>query len=177
MLARTARTAAAAGFHTSAANAAKVCVVGGAGGIGQPLSLLMKLNPMVTHVSVFDMVGAPGVAADLGHIDSPATASGHGMSLSQFTGDDKIENQEEFQAAAFDEALAGCDVVIIPAGVPRKPGMTRQDLFEVNAKLNRDFATAVSKNCPKAMVAIISNPVNSTVPIFAEQMKKLGTYE
>jgi malate dehydrogenase len=177
MLARTARTAAAAGFHTSAANAAKVCVVGGAGGIGQPLSLLMKLNPMVTHVSVFDMVGAPGVAADLGHIDSPATASGHGMSLSQFTGDDKIENQEEFQAAAFDEALAGCDVVIIPAGVPRKPGMTRQDLFEVNAGLNRNFANAVSKNCPKALVAIISNPVNSTVPIFAEQMKKNGTYD
>ena len=52
-----------AGFHTSAASAAKVCVVGGAGGIGQPLSLLMKMNPLVTHVSVFDMVGAPGVAA------------------------------------------------------------------------------------------------------------------
>lgn len=68
-------------------------------------------------------------------------------------------------------------MVVIPAGVPRKPGMTRQDLFEVNAKLNRDFAIAVAKNCPKAMVAIISNPVNSTVPIFAEQMKKEGCYD
>ena len=37
-------------------------MVGGAGGIGQPLSLLLKLDPNVTHVSVFDMVGAPGVA-------------------------------------------------------------------------------------------------------------------
>jgi malate dehydrogenase len=166
-----------AGFHSTAAQAAKVCVVGGAGGIGQPLSMLMKLNPLVTHVSVFDMVGAPGVAADLGHIDSPATASGHGMSLSQFTGDNAIDNQAEFQAQAFDEALTGCDVVIIPAGVPRKPGMTRQDLFEVNAGLNRDFANAVAKNCPKALVAIISNPVNSTVPIFAEQMKKNGCYD
>jgi len=43
--------------------------------------------------------------------------------------------------------------------------------------LNRNFADAVSKNCPKALVAIISNPVNSTVPIFAEQMKKNGTYD
>jgi len=60
---------------------------------------------------------------------------------------------------------------------PRKPGMTRQDLFEVNASLNRDFAKAVAKNCPKALVAIISNPVNSTVPIFAEQMKKEGCYD
>ena len=166
-----------AGFHSTAAQAAKVCVVGGAGGIGQPLSMLMKLNPLVTHVSVFDMVGAPGVAADLSHIDTPATASGHGMSLAQFTGDNAIDNQDEFQAAAFDDALEGCDVVIIPAGVPRKPGMTRQDLFEVNAGLNKSFADAVSKNCPKALVAIISNPVNSTVPIFAEQMKKNGTYD
>jgi malate dehydrogenase len=71
---------------------------------------------------------------------------------------------------------AGADIVVIPAGVPRKPGMTRQDLFAVNAKLNQDFATAVSKNCPNAMVAIISNPVNSTVPIFAEQMKALGAF-
>jgi malate dehydrogenase len=55
--------------------------------------------------------------------------------------------------------------------------MTRQDLFEVNATLNANFANAVAKNCPKALVAIISNPVNSTVPIFAEQMKKNGCYD
>jgi hypothetical protein len=93
--------------------------------------------------------------------------TGHGMSLKQFTGDDAIDNQDAYQAAAFDEALKDCDVVVIPAGVPRKPGMTRQDLFSVNANLNKNFAEAVAKNCPNAMVAIISNPVNSTVPIFA----------
>ena len=46
--------------------------------------------------------------------------------------------------------------------------MTRQDLFEVNANLVASFAEGVAKNCPNAMVAVISNPVNSTVPIFAE---------
>lgn len=39
------------------------------------------------------------------------------------------------------------------------------------------LAEAVAKNCPKAMVCIISNPVNSTVPIFAETMKKAGVYD
>jgi malate dehydrogenase len=141
------------------------------------MSMLLKLNPDVSHVSVFDMVGAPGVAADISHIDTAASCTGHGMSLKQYTGDDAIDNQDAFQAAAFDEALSGCDVVVIPAGVPRKPGMTRQDLFEVNATLNANFADAVAKNCPKALVAIISNPVNSTVPIFAEQMKKNGCYD
>jgi len=127
------------------------------------------------------MIGAPGVAADLSHINSPAKVTGHGMSMTQFKGDadgnGKVEDQDAFQAAAFDEALQGCDVVVIPAGVPRKPGMTRQDLFAVNATLNMNFAKAVAKNCPKAFVAIISNPVNSTVPIFAEQMKKEGCYD
>jgi len=143
--------------------------------------LLLKQSPLVTHVSVFDMIGAPGVAADLSHINSPAKVTGHGMSMTQFKGDadgnGKVEDQDAFQAAAFDEALQGCDVVVIPAGVPRKPGMTRQDLFAVNATLNMNFAKAVAKNCPKAFVAIISNPVNSTVPIFAEQMKKEGCYD
>ena len=59
-------------------------VIGGAGGIGQPLSLLLKMAPQVSHVSVLDLVGAPGVAADLGHICTPATASGHGMTLAEF---------------------------------------------------------------------------------------------
>merc|ERR1711865_559836 len=107
------------------------------------------------------LVGAPGVAADLSHINTPAKVTGHGMSLTEFKGDGdgngKVDDQTAFQAAAFDAALQGCDVVVIPAGVPRKPGMTRQDLFEVNASLNKSFAQAVAKNCPKALVAIISN--------------------
>ena len=106
-----ARRAAARGFHSTAASQYKVCVVGGAGGIGQPLSMLLKMNPDVSHVSVFDMVGAPGVAADLSHIDTPASVSGHGMNLEQFKGDD-IEDKDAYQAAEFDKALAGCDVVV-----------------------------------------------------------------
>ena len=91
-----------------------MCVVGGAGGIGQPLSLLLKLDPAVTHVSVFDMVGAPGVAADLSHIDTPAEVSGHGMTLKQITGPDALPEADKagFQAKAFDDALKGCDIVV-----------------------------------------------------------------
>jgi malate dehydrogenase len=127
-------------------------------------------------VSVFDLIGAPGVAADLSHINTPAKVTGHGMNLTQFQ-EFSQEEKDAHQAQAFDDALTGCDVVVIPAGVPRKPGMTRQDLFDLNASLNMNFAKAVAKNCPKAFVAIISNPVNSTVPIFAEQMKKEGCYD
>lgn len=47
----------------------------------------------------------------------------------------------------------GADVVVIPAGVPRKPGMTRDDLFNTNAGIVRDIAKAISKACPKALVS------------------------
>lgn len=68
-------------------------------------------------------------------------------------------------------------VVIIPAGVPRKPGMTRDDLFNVNAGVVRDIAAAIAKACPKALVGIITNPVNSCVPIASETLKKAGCYD
>lgn len=75
------------------------------------------------------------------------------------------------------EALAGSDVVVIPAGVPRKPGMTRDDLFNTNASIVRDLVEGIAKACPKALIAIISNPVNSTVPIASEILKKRGVYD
>ena len=76
-----------------------------------------------------------------------------------------------------DAALEGCDVVVIPAGVPRKPGMARDDLFNINAGIVKTLVEACAKNCPKAALAIISNPVNSTVPIAAETLKKAGVYD
>lgn len=54
--------------------------------------------------------------------------------------------------------------------------MTRDDLFNTNATIVKNLATAVAKYCPTAMTLIISNPVNSTVPIVAEVFKKFGTY-
>ncbi|CCU97443.1 Hypothetical allergen [Malassezia sympodialis ATCC 42132] len=76
-----------------------------------------------------------------------------------------------------EKALEGAEVILIPAGVPRKPGMTRDDLFNTNASIVRDLAKAAAKVAPKAHMLIISNPVNSTVPIVAEVFKKAGVYD
>lgn len=141
----------------------KVTVCGAAGGIGQPLSLLLKLNPQVTELSLFDVVNVPGVGADLSHINSGATTK----SFLPSSREDKT---------ALAESLKGSDLVIIPAGVPRKPGMTRDDLFNINASIVRDLAQGISENAPNAFVLIISNPVNSTVPIVAETLKKNGVF-
>ena len=55
--------------------------------------------------------------------------------------------------------------------------MTRDDLFNTNASIVRDLAQAVADVSPKAFIAIISNPVNSTVPIASEIMQKAGVYD
>lgn len=57
--------------------------------------------------------------------------------------------------------------------MPRKPGMSRDDLFDINAGIICSVAAACAKVCPKAALAIITNPVNSTVPIAAEVLKKV----
>ena len=75
------------------------------------------------------------------------------------------------------DCLAGCDLVIIPAGVPRKPGMTRDDLFNINAGIVKTLIEGCAEHCPNALVNIISNPVNSTVPIAAEVLKAKGVYD
>ena len=72
--------------------------------------------------------------------------------------------------------MKGAEVVLIPAGVPRKPGMTRDDLFNTNASIVRDLAKAAAESAPDANILVISNPVNSTVPIVAEIFKAKGVY-
>jgi malate dehydrogenase len=144
----------------------KVCVCGGAGGIGQPLSMLMAMDPNVGELSVFDlsiaMVPPEGVAADLGHLEKKSEVKGYVMEV----GKKPIEHCEA--------ALTGCDLVLIPAGMPRKPGQTRDDLFKVNADIAKGLVEACAKFCPQAILALIVNPVNSIVPAMAELYKKKG---
>lgn len=136
-----------------------VALLGACGGIGQPLALLLKLSPRISELRLYDVAPAAGVAADLSHIDTSARITAH-------TGPEELS-----------KALYGADLVVIPAGVPRKPGMTRDDLFNINAGIVRSLVEGVAKYCPSAWLAVISNPVNSTVPIAAETLKISGVYD
>lgn len=138
----------------------KVAVLGAAGGIGQALSLLLKLElPAGTDLALYDLAPVtPGVAVDLSHIPTAVKVTGYGK--------DDLHT-----------ALAGADIVMIPAGMPRKPGMDRSDLFNINAGVVRTLAEAIVQQCPKALVGVITNPVNTTVAIAAEVFKKAGTYD
>ncbi|MEG3766034.1 malate dehydrogenase [Alteromonas sp. 14N.309.X.WAT.G.H12] len=138
----------------------KVAVLGAAGGIGQALSLLLKTQlPAGSELALYDVAPVvPGVAVDLSHIPTAVKVTGHGK-------DD------------LGGALTGCDVVLIPAGVPRKPGMDRSDLFNINAGIVKALIEGVADHCPSACIGVITNPVNTTVAIAAETLKAKGVYD
>ena len=138
----------------------KVVVLGAAGGIGQALGLLLKTElPAGTELALYDIAPVtPGVAADLSHIPTPVKVEG-------FSGEDPSP------------ALVNADIVLISAGMARKPGMDRSDLFNINAGIVESLVSACADNCPKAMIGIITNPVNTTVAIAAEVLKNKGVYD
>lgn len=116
------------------------------------------MSPLVSHLNLYDIMNVKGVEADLSHCNTPAQVSG-------FLGPAELGN-----------CLKDVDLVVIPAGVPRKPGMTRDDLFNINAGIVKSLVEGAAENCPNAWIHIISNPVNSMVPIAAEVLKKKGVY-
>jgi malate dehydrogenase len=66
------------------------------------------------------------------------------------------------------EALKGADVVIVTAGIPRKPGMSRDDLIATNAKVIDTVGKNIRKQCPKAFVIVITNPLDVMVFVMQE---------
>merc|ERR1712107_477877 len=97
-------------------------------------------------------MGAAGVAADLSHLNKKVKVSAYA-----FDKDDKAIDKAG-------ECLTGCHLVLVPAGVPRKPGQDRKDLLNINAGIAKNIVEACAKFCPDAVVALIVNPVNSVVP-------------
>merc|ERR1712241_597385 len=123
-------------------------------------------DPNVKELSIFDlsvaMVPPDGVATDLSHLERKCKVTGYVMEVGK--------NPIDF----LEECLTGCDLVLVPAGMPRKPGMTRDDLFKVNADIAKGIVEACAKYCPQAVLGMIVNPVNSVVPAMAELYKKKG---
>ena len=139
----------------------KLTLLGAAGGIGQTLALLLKLRlPIGTELALYDISPVtPGVAVDISHIATSVKAIGYAG--------------EENLAAALKDA----HMVLITAGVARKPGMTRADLFNINDNIIKNLVEKVAEVCPDACVGIVSNPVNTLVPLAAEILRKKGVYD
>jgi malate dehydrogenase len=123
----------------------KIALIG-AGQIGGTLAHLAGLKEL-GDVVLFDIAeGTPeGKALD---IAESAPVDGF---------DAKLSGTQSY------EAIAGADVVIVTAGVPRKPGMSRDDLVEINLKVMQQVGAGISKYAPDAFVICITNPLDAMV--------------
>ncbi|WP_435237855.1 malate dehydrogenase [Psychromonas sp. PT13] len=139
----------------------KVAVIGAAGGIGQALSLLLKINlPENSILSLYDTNPmTPGVAKDLSHIPTSIQVEG-------YSGDDGLKN-----------TIKDANVIIICAGIARKPGMDRADLFNNNANTVKYIIENIAEISPNACIGIITNPINTLVALAAEVLKKANIYD
>ena len=127
----------------------KVTVVG-AGFYGSTTAMRLAEYDIFETVVLTDIVeGKPeGLALDLNQ--SRSIEGFETKVIGQTTG----PNGEGY------EAIAGSDVVVITAGLPRKPGMSRMDLIETNAKIVRAVAEQIAKHAPEAVVIVVSNPLD-----------------
>ena len=126
----------------------------GAGNIGGTLAHLLALKKL-GNITLIDVVtGMPqGKALDL----SQSSA------VEGFTG--SIEGTNDFSK------MKGSNVIIITAGLPRKPGMSRDDLLEINGKIIKKIALDIKKYAPKAFVICITNPLDAMVYVLQKYSK------
>ena len=122
----------------------------GAGQIGGTLAHLIGTKELVNEVVLFDV--ASGIAKGKA-LDIAQSSSVDGFNV-KFSGTDKYED------------IKDSDVIIITAGVPRKPGMSRDDLLGINLKIIKQVAEGVKKNAPNAFVICITNPLDVMVMAF-----------
>ncbi len=94
-------------------------------------------------------------------------ASGKALDIEQSSA---VEQYDAFMSGTSDyKDLAGADVVIITAGVPRQPGMSRDDLLSVNVEVIKAVAQGVKNNCPDAFVIVVTNPLDAMVYSFQKE--------
>ena len=122
----------------------------GAGQIGGTLAHLIGLKELVNEVVLFDV--ASGVAKGKA-LDIAQSSSVDGFNV-KFSGTDNYQD------------IKDSDVIIITAGVPRKPGMSRDDLLSINLKIIKQVAEGIKKHSPNAFVICITNPLDVIVMAF-----------
>ena len=125
----------------------KIGLIGG-GQIGGNLALL-SVQKQLGDVTLYDIPAAEGLV------------KGKALDINQLAAVDGYDCRVTGTTDWKD--VAGSDVVIITAGMPRKPGMSREDLLEVNLKIMKDVASNLKTHCPNAFVINVANPLDAMV--------------
>ena len=128
----------------------KIALIGG-GQIGGNLALIATQKEL-GDIVIFDIPQSEGMV------------KGKALDIMQLRPHDGYDT--EITGTSNYNDIKGSDVIIITAGIPRKPGMDREDLMSINLGIMKDVATNVKKYAPEAFVIVISNPLDAMVYAF-----------
>lgn len=124
----------------------KVCIIG-AGNVGSTLAYTLANKAICSNIILKDIRENIVEAMSLDISQSANAAKSHTI----------------VKPARSAEDLKGSDIVVITAGVPRKPGMSRDDLLLINAKIMKNVIEDIKNNCPDAIIIVVSNPLDAMV--------------
>lgn len=136
----------------------RVAIIGAAGQIGQPLSMMLKNSNYVDELALYDKKTTKSLGMELSHIDTRCRV-------------------KAYEYGFLDNVLEGANIVTIVAGAK---GMSDNDfsaMFRPNAAIIYEIMTAVSRMCPKAFIAIATNPINSIVPVACEMLSQRRVFD
>lgn len=134
----------------------KISIIG-AGNVGSTLALLIAINELADVVMIDVLPDMPkGKALDMLQM------------LAVFNSDVKVTGSNNY------EDITGSDIVVITAGIARKPGMSREDLLSTNANIMKEVAYNVSKFAPNSIVIVVSNPLDVMTYLAYKILKDRG---
>ncbi|CAH2062910.1 unnamed protein product, partial [Iphiclides podalirius] len=138
----------------------QVAITGAGSEIGQTISLLLRTNPSISKLVLHDTLQyTPGVVLDLSHIPSKSKVKG-------YVGEDTL-----------DEALQGSNLVIAAGGIPQHSDNVNRSILSKNADFIKEVASSVSLVSPLPFFGIVTEPINTLVPLAAEAMRNQASHD
>ncbi|XP_061705722.1 malate dehydrogenase-like [Cydia pomonella] len=138
----------------------QVCVMGGASEIGQALSLMLRTEPSVSKLVIHDTwETAPGVVIELSHIPAKSTLKGY------------------LGEATMKQALGSSDLVLLVGGLLKTPGVSGKTCLDANTEFVKTVSSHIGRLSKMPFVGVVAEPINSLVPMAAELMRNIGTFD
>lgn len=144
--------------YASKSDCMRVAILGANGQIGQPLAMMLKNSNYVDELALYDVCSTKSLGMELAHIDTRC----------------KVQS---YSKAQLDEALMNSNIVVIVASAPHASDLDFKCMFRPNAHIIYELTTAFARICPRAFLAIATNPLNSIVPVSCDVLHRRRVFD
>lgn len=144
--------------YASVSSRLRVTILGAGGQVGQPLAMMLKNSNYVDELALYDVESTKSLAMELAHIDTKCRV-------------------HSFNKSNLDEALTDANIVVIVASAINSADLDFKCMFKPNAQLVYELTTSFATVCPRAFLAIATNPLNSIIPVACEILQRRRVFD